>query len=128
MRHTFDQTSGSPQWWFTCRLKSQVGTNCLSFETLVVIIININSSSSSSSSSWMVRKKSLDTLHTLPGRNHFQHKKKLILAKHEIFSVSFGLLAFFVLVLNGGAGVSYKTACVMRLMKSHNTKPVNVFV
>ena len=50
MRHTFDQTSGSSQWWFTCRVKSQVGTNCLSFETLVVIIININSSSSSSSS------------------------------------------------------------------------------
>ena len=60
----------------------------------------------------MVGNKSLDTLHTLVSRNHFQYKKKLILAKHEIFSVSFGLFAFFVLVLNGGAGVSYKTDCV----------------
>ena len=96
MRHTFDQTSGSPQWWFTCRLKSQVGTNCLSFETQVVIIIIINSSSWWSS--WMVRKKSLDTLHTLAGQNHFQ------------------------------AVVGYKTACVMTFMKRHNKKPVNIFV
>ena len=108
MRHTFDQTSGSPQWWVTCLVKSQVGTNCLSFETLVVIIININSSSSS----WMVRKKSLDTLHTLPGRNHFQHKKKLILAKHEIFSVSFGLLAFFLFgTERGGGGQLQNSLC-----------------